>query len=270
LSDYRDGTNKRLYGAEPFTAVVVHGGPGAAGECAPLARELGRELGVIEHLQTALSLDGQVSELGECLGQAGSQVALIGHSYGALLSLITAAKCPSLVKKLILVGSAPLEDKYAGQIMQMRRNRLSAAANAELDELLAVLGGAQDLSAKNQAFAWLGRSLEIADAFDPLPEDGDVVTCRYDIYEDVWPEMSTIRTTGKLLACVGDVRCPVVAIHGDYDPHPASGVQEPLQRMLRDFKFIMLEKCGHTPWREKQAREAFYRVLRFELRVKLL
>ena len=44
-----------------------------------------------------------------------------------------------------------------------------------------------------------------------------------------------------------------MAIHGDYDPHPASGVKEPLSRILRDFRFILLDHCGHTPWKEVEA-----------------
>ena len=56
-----------------------------------------------------------------------------------------------------------------------------------------------------------------------------------------------------------------MAIHGDYDPHPASGVKEPLSRILRDFRFILLDHCGHTPWKEVEAKEKFYRELRAEL-----
>jgi pimeloyl-ACP methyl ester carboxylesterase len=57
----------------------------------------------------------------------------------------------------------------------------------------------------------------------------------------------------------------VLAIHGDSDPHPAAGVREPLSRTLPDFRFILLEKCGHMPWLERQARDTFYALLREEL-----
>ena len=42
---------------------VVHGGPGACGEMAPVARRLASARGVLEPIQTALSLEGQVEEL---------------------------------------------------------------------------------------------------------------------------------------------------------------------------------------------------------------
>ena len=55
--------NYRTYGSAPYTVAVVHGGPGAAGEMAPVARELARDRGILEPLQTATSLEGQVEEL---------------------------------------------------------------------------------------------------------------------------------------------------------------------------------------------------------------
>ena len=61
------------------------------------------------------------------------------------------------------------------------------------------------------------------------------------------------------------IKCPVTAIHGDYDPHLADGVRIPLSRVLKDFKFILLEKCGHEPWIEKYAKDKFFNVLREEI-----
>lgn len=56
-----------------------------------------------------------------------------------------------------------------------------------------------------------------------------------------------------------------MAIHGDYDPHPAEGVRRPLSRVLDDFEFVLLESCGHRPWIERAARDWFYDILRQEL-----
>lgn len=53
--------------------------------------------------------------------------------------------------------------------------------------------------------------------------------------------------------------------HGDYDPHPSEGVRKPLSAVLSEFRFVLLENCGHTPWCERQARGAFYEVLEEEL-----
>src|SRR5689334_10271462 len=101
----------RKYGSAPFRIVVVHGGPGAPGSVAPIARELGQTRGVLEPLQTATTVDGQIEELRLVVQQnATAPVMCIGHSWGAWLSMLVAAAYPELVCKLILVGSGPFEE----------------------------------------------------------------------------------------------------------------------------------------------------------------
>jgi len=75
-----------------------------------------------------------------------------------------------------------------------------------------------------------------------------------------------LRDNGGFLKMAEGIRCPVVAIHGDYDTHLVEGVKTPLSRVLKDFRFILLEKCGHFPWLERYAREEFFRVLREEIK----
>lgn len=74
-----------------------------------------------------------------------------------------------------------------------------------------------------------------------------------------------MRRSGTLLELAQRIQCPVVAIHGDYDPHPAEGVRKPLLSVLKDFRFVLLKQCGHKPWIERRATEAFYQVLEEEL-----
>ncbi len=78
--------NLRFYGSPPFRVAVLHGGPGAPGEMAPVAQELAHERGVLEPLQTAETVDGQVEELRAVLEtHANLPVTLIGWSWGAWL-----------------------------------------------------------------------------------------------------------------------------------------------------------------------------------------
>jgi pimeloyl-ACP methyl ester carboxylesterase len=92
-----------------------------------------------------------------------------------------------------------------------------------------------------------------------------LLDCSYEIFKGVWEEASDLRRSGKLLELGREIQCQVVAIHGDYDPHPFEGVREPLSRFLKDFKFILLEKCGHRPWIEKEVKERFYEILKQEI-----
>ncbi|MBI4286081.1 MAG: alpha/beta hydrolase [Chloroflexi bacterium] len=258
-------SNLRTYGNPPFRIAVLHGGPGAPGEMAPVARELAAIGGVLEPLQTAQSIEGQVAELHTVLAESGNPpVTLIGWSWGAMLGFIFAAQHPSLVSKLILVSSGVYEEKYAENIMPTRLGRLSEGERAEVQSLLQALDNpaAED---KNTLMARLGRIIAKADSYDPLPDSGEAPECNYDTYQCVWQQATALRKSGELLALGKKIRCPVVAIHGDYDPHPFDGVKVPLSGVLKDFRFILLRKCGHCPWRERQARGEFYRILEEEI-----
>jgi pimeloyl-ACP methyl ester carboxylesterase len=259
-----DSPNFRTHGSPPYTVAVVHGGPGAAGDMAPVAKKLGAHRGVLEPLQTASPLDGQVEELAALLQQhAQPPVVLIGYSWGAWLSLIAAARHPALVAKLVLVGSGPFDERYAAEIMPERLRRLSEEERGEVEQLIARIEDAD--GGDNDAFARFGELLSKADSFDPLPIVDTPVDVKQEIYQRVWPEASELRRSGRLLELAATVTCPVVAIHGDYDPHPAEGVRVPLARVVADFRFVLLPDCGHTPWHERRARDEFFRVLEQEL-----
>ncbi len=256
--------NLRKYGKAPFRVALVHGGPGAAGELAPVARELASGRGVMEPLQSALSLTGQVAELRTVLEENGDlPITLIGHSWGAWLSFIMAANYPTIVKNLILIDSGSFEEKYAATIQETRLNRLSEGDRAKVEDLLNILDNpaAED---KSTAFARLGELLSIVDAYDPVMNAPEIIDCRVDIFQSVWPEAAELRSSGQLLELGKQIQCPVVAIHGDYDPHSAEGVQRPLAGILKEFRFILLKNCGHKPWIEKGARDQFYRILKEE------
>jgi pimeloyl-ACP methyl ester carboxylesterase len=257
--------NLRIYGKEPFNVAVVHGGPGAAGEMAPVARELASARGVLEPLQTDNSLEGQVEELKTILEKNGDlPVTLIGFSWGAWLGFILAARYPGFVKKLVLIGSGGFEEKYAGIVQETRLSRLSRGEIVEVEALGEVLEGSIKRG-KRAAFARLGALFTKADAYDPVRYDSEVIECRVDIFQGVWKEAAELRRSGKLLELGKHIQCPVTAIHGDYDPHPAEGVQKPLAGILKNFRFILLENCGHMPWIERQARDKFYEILKEEL-----
>jgi pimeloyl-ACP methyl ester carboxylesterase len=257
--------NVRIYGNAPFDIAVIHGGPGAPGEMAPVARELSRSHGVLEPLQTASTLQGQIRELRTVLERNGHPpFTLIGHSWGAMLSFIFASQCPSLAKKLILVSSGAFEDRYAEAIMGTRLGRLTEEEIIAVDSLSRTLDN-PNVTDKNRVFAELGNYMSRADSFDPLPYESEIIECQYDIHRSVWKDAQEMRTSGRLLALGRQIHCPVLAIHGDYDPHPAAGVRTPLSSVLMDFTFILLEKCGHRPWLERAARDKFYGILEQEL-----
>ena len=95
--------------------------------------------------------------------------------------------------------------------------------------------------------------------------ESDEIGIQIDIFQSLWNEAVRLRRSGKLLRFGEYIKCPVVAIHGDYDSHPAEGVENPLSSILKNFRFILLENCGHKPWIELEAKDKFYTILREEL-----
>ena len=257
--------NLRKYGVSPFSVAVIHGGPGAPGGMAPIARELSLVWGILEPLQTSASLEGQLQELKTVLKKHGElPITLIGHSWGAWLSFIFAARYSFYVKKLILIGSGAYEEKYALKFMETRLSHLNEEKRLKVQVLKEVLSepGVKD---KNTTFFQLGKLLSQADSFNHLPFDDEELDCQYDIHQSVWNEAKELRHSGKLLKLGKQIQCSVVAIHGDYDPHLSEGIKRPLSQTVKDFRFILLENCGHYPWFERQARDRFYEILKEEL-----
>jgi pimeloyl-ACP methyl ester carboxylesterase len=257
--------NLRKHGKAPFTVAVIHGGPGAGGEMAPVARELASVCGVLEPMQTQASLPGQLEELKSVLFSCAElPVTLIGFSWGAWLSFIFAAHYPEYVKKLILVSSGPFTERCAEKILETRLNRLSIDEKAEVCSAMEILNNPADTN-KDVTFQRFGTLFYKSDACDPIAYEIEDIDYSYDIYKGVWDEAWKLRKSGELVKLGKDITCPVVAIHGDFDPHPAKGVSKPLSVIIRDFRFILLKKCGHRPWIERKARDKFYKILKEEL-----
>lgn len=245
----------RQYGAPPSRVVVLHGGPGGAGEVEPFARELARRgHAVLEPFQTRRSVDGQVDELSSQIERfCKPPVIVIGWSWGAWLGCLLAAGHSALVHKLVLVGSGPFEARYAAMIRATKDSRLSSDQIAELKTLR--LGEEPD---------HVARFIELGDVTDTYARDQSpqpVVTFDGAIHAAVWHEAGEMRRNGALLEAVSAIECPVVAIHGDHDPRPSEGVRGPLQDVLPTADFVELERCGHKPWQEIHAKEEFYRLL---------
>ncbi len=251
------------YGKAPYKTVVVHGGPGAAGELKPLAQILESHCGVIEPYQTALTVNGQIEELKLAITENGCYpVNLVGYSWGAWLSYLTAARYPDIVNKLILISSGPFESHYAENIMDIRLSRLSESEREKAQELFKELQQSTDRE-KREGFVEFGKLMSKADSFSPskYSKNDPEIDYRIEIFRNVWPEADKLRSDGTLLKLAKFIKCPVIAFHGDYDPHPAKGVSETLSKRIADFNFILLEKCGHTPWIEDRAKDKFLKLL---------
>ena len=189
---------------------------------------------------------------------------LIGHSYGSWLSVMVAARSPHLVAKLVLVSSGAFTADGAADIELERRSRLGEEERLESERLGSAFESA---TAQEREMIWLkyGELCIKSDSYAPVDAPNEVLPGGAAIFRAVWPEVAILRDSGQLLKMAERVVCPVVAIHGDYDPQPVTGVAQPLERTVKDFHYVVLENCGHTPWIEHGAQAEFYAVLAHEL-----
>lgn len=246
----------RQYGDTPSRVVVLHGGPGGAGEVEPLARELGhRGHSVLEPFQTRQSVVGQIDELREQIDRfCKSPVVVIGWSWGAWLGCLLAAQHETLVRALILVGSGPFEASYSSEIRTTKNSRLSNDQRTEL----------KTLGLKEGAPADVARFIELSDLADTYARDSSqlpTVSFDAEIHTAVWSEAKEMRRSGALIDAISVIGCSVLAIQGDYDPRPSEGVRIPLQAALPSAQFVELERCGHKPWQEIYAKERFFKLI---------
>jgi pimeloyl-ACP methyl ester carboxylesterase len=251
----------RKYGNPPYTIVLIHGGPGACGEMRPVGEKLAKYFGVLEPLNRALTIDGQINELIECIKECrNTKPVLVGFSWGAWLGILLVAMYPERVRKLILIGCGPLEQHYAKLVYDTRIGRMHVKVRNEFIDLLAGIER-NTISDLKAAFIRLSQIVSLSDGYDPFSEDDAGIEFSSDVFASVWKEAAELRKKGRLLSSIDKIQCPVVVIHGNYDPHPIEGVSKPLKNSKCDFQLEILKQCGHKPWIEKKAEKEFYQVL---------
>ena len=82
-----------------------------------------------------------------------------------------------------------------------------------------------------------------------------------EMYNRIWDEATKLRTNGELLTAFKNIQSKLFLIQGVCDPHPIEGVIKPLEENGIPCKTYILEKCGHSPFMEKYAKEKFYDIL---------
>ncbi len=248
----------RLYGRAPYKIVLVHGGPGAIGSLKGFARELYElsQIGIVEAIQSKYSIAELIEELYHQIKEhCRGKISLIGHSWGAWLVVFFAEKYPELVENVILVGSGPLEVAYVPEIGTRRLQNLSEKNGAILQRLMANQATDEDMEKipkileQSDNYCLENKELHEADKTDSK------------MHNRIWAEAAKLRSSGDLLKSFKQVKSKLFLIQGETDPHPAKGVTIPLQENGVACKTYILEKCGHSPFMEKYAKEEFYKIL---------
>jgi pimeloyl-ACP methyl ester carboxylesterase len=119
----------REYGAHSAACVaVLHGGPGAPGSVASLARQVSEGFHVLEPLQRRsgampLTVAQHVDDLAQVLP---GRMPIIGCSWGAMLALSFAVDHPDLVQSLVLIGCGTYDPSVRATYASAMSRRLGA------------------------------------------------------------------------------------------------------------------------------------------------
>ncbi len=252
----------REYGAGPETVIVLHGGPAAAGDAAPLARELGKRWHVFEPFQRGsggrpLTVATHVQDLNDLIRErwTGRPPVLVGHSWGAMLALAYAADHPTTPTALVLIGCGTFSPAARAEFEARLETRLTAADRASIAHIN------QTETDPDRRLAALGRLMTRVyghDVEEPA-DDGPMVD---DLaHEQTWADMLRRQRDGTYPAAFAAIAVPVLMLHGDVDPHPGRMTGEDLRRFIPQLEYQALSKCGHSPWLERQARQTFFETL---------
>ena len=254
----------RTYGDSGPQVILLHGGPGAAGYMAPVARELSDLFRIVEPFQrrreeAPLTVQHHIDDLHAVVTAycAIELPALVGHSWGAMLALAYAAQHPDAARCIVLVGCGTFDSAAREYLQATVVSRTSPQLASRLRRL------ARETMDPDVRLCVYGRLLEPLYTYDS-PANGVDETEEYDRkgHDESWRDMLRLQKRGVYPSTFAGIPAPVLMLHGDWDPHPGRMTLATLQPYLPQLEYIELKNCGHYPWREREARGAFYEALR--------
>lgn len=245
------------YGSPPYTSVLLHGGPAANGALHVLAERMERTQSVLCPDLRATTVQGQVEELDRVLSEhTTAPVSLVGHSFGAVLALLYTVQHPDRVRRIVLVGCPPLNEKWAKEQHRQRCLRLSPQAQAEYESLSALSERDEEQSKR------LLKLIEQTDTFEKDASYSNPRLCwDYAAHEQLGREMEQLRRGGVLLRALEKIEQRIFVLHGEHDPSPWKGITSLLADAHCDFITCRIPLCGHVPYAERFAAAPFLELL---------
>jgi len=249
----------RRYGRPGRPAIVLHGGPGAPGSAGRLARALADPLYVLEPWQrwsssVPLTVDQHIADLADVVSQytPGEKLALVGESWGAMLALVFASRYPDRVSALVLIGCGTFDQRAHALLQQTLEQRITPELKARLANLeVEFPDEAERLAETHRLSDSIYTYCRAVDADDPIE--------RFDLkgHLESWSDMVRLQASCIYPAEFASIHCPVLMLHGTYDPHPGAMIRDSLAARVPHLEYHEFEKCGHSPWVEEHARDRF-------------
>src|SRR5262249_12800084 len=232
----------RTYGSSGRSVIVLHGGPAAVGRAAEIAKGLSDRFRVFEPWQRGsgvepLTVATHVEALPTLIqARCGpGRPAIVGESWGAMLALAYAAAHPTSSVATVLVGCGTFDPIARAELRKIVAERTSSRTPYDY----APLSSPQRED--------LGRP------FDQVAQ------------MQSWEDMVRLQNEGVYPQAFAAIKSPVLMLHGDYDPHPGRLIRDSLKPYLPQLEYKQFERCGHSPWIERFARDDFFAALRIWL-----
>ncbi|MBD3177585.1 MAG: alpha/beta fold hydrolase [Armatimonadia bacterium] len=245
--------------------VVLHGGPAAVGNAAPIARALADQFRVLEPLQRGsgdepLTVARHVSDLAYIIADRcrSERPAIVGESWGAMLALAFAAAHPDMAGPLVLVGCGTFDPRARERMRQTIQERQGEGIAKALADIAA--RGEEATDALEEMLT-LTRSVYDYDPIEPEAEDDEPVRFDARAHEETWSDMVRLQEEGVYPTAFRSITGPVLMLHGEYDPHPGQMIRDSLLEVMPHLEYHAWDCCGHSPWMERQVRTEFYGVL---------
>jgi pimeloyl-ACP methyl ester carboxylesterase len=250
----------RTYGSSGPQVIVVHGGPGACGSMAPIARGIADSFRVLEPFQSAVSatVADHVADLHEVVESYARDTApaLVGHSWGAMLALAYASAHPSSTGPIVLVCSGTFDFAARKQFsinLSERKKDEGARRRFEL---------ALQIADPNERFHELGKQTLELYSYDLATTEQEIDESEPGCRESTWDDMVRLQNEGVYPGSFAAIKSPVLMLHGAEDPHPGEMIRASLAPYIPQLEYREWERCGHYPWLEKSTHAEFLSVLR--------
>jgi pimeloyl-ACP methyl ester carboxylesterase len=239
--------------------ILLHGGPGAPGYMAPIARRLSASFRVVEPFQrpsggSPLTVQTHIDDLDEVVAAGGEPVLLAGSSWGAMLGLAYAASHPSAVLGIALIGCGTFDRASRRTFEETVIARTDAVMRRQLAEAEAMADADRRLIARIAILA-------PAYSHDLVTSDLEFESVDARANRETWNDMLRLQEAGVYPRALAAIRAPVLMLHGAVDPHPGTQICESLRPFLPQLEYREWPACGHYPWLERDAYEAFFETL---------
>jgi pimeloyl-ACP methyl ester carboxylesterase len=241
--------------------VLVHGGPGAPGTLASLARGLAARYRVLEPYQRRsgpepLTVAHHVADLHDLIAARcpDEPPVVVGSSWGAMLALAHAAAHPGDVRGLVLVGCGTFDPEARERFRRTVAERMTPVLTARYERL------ANEIPDPDERLAEAGRlfqSLYAASRILEDPGEADAPLPDARGHTETWYDMLRLQAEGVYPAAFAAITAPVVMLHGEFDPHPGRMIAASLRPHLPQLEYVEIDQAGHEPWREQGARRRF-------------